>query len=191
MTASWGVLARLGALALAAVVLQVSTLADVRLLGGGVDLVPLLVGAVALYAGGVWGASTGFSAGLLLDLALGRVLGLSSLVLTAVGYAIGRYRDLRDPGHALIPIPVGAAATAGYGAGLALVNLLLEIDATVSALVIRDLVVTVLLNAVLALLVFAIVRRVLRPVLLSDALNRRTARRVRRSDRIGVRSAGA
>ena len=57
----------------------------------------LLVGAVALYAGSIPGAAVGFSAGLLLDLAVGGDLGSSSLVLTSIGYAIGRYREVRDP----------------------------------------------------------------------------------------------
>ena len=35
-------------------------------------------------------------------------MGLSSLVLTAVGYGVGRFRELRDPSHGLLPIPVGA-----------------------------------------------------------------------------------
>lgn len=184
MTSAPAAAARLAPLVFAAVVLQVSTVAQIRLLGGGVDLAPLLVGAVALYAGSVSGAVTGFSAGLLLDLALGRELGLSSLVLTAVGYAVGRYRDLHDPGHALIPVPVGAAATAGYAAGLALVNFLLEIEASVSVLVVRELFVTVLLNGLLALGVFPLVRRVLRPVLVTDPSYRRPRPRLGESGSI-------
>ncbi|MDQ4130706.1 MAG: hypothetical protein M3133_06940, partial [Actinomycetota bacterium] len=130
-----------------------------------------------------------FSAGLALDLALGRELGLTSLVLTAVGYAVGRYRDMRDPGHALVPIPVGAAATAGYAVGLALVTLLLEVEASVSVLIIREIVVTVLLSALVAPLVFLLVRRVLRPVLLSDPFPRRPRRRLR--DSLDPRRVGA
>ena len=45
--------------------------------------------------------------GFLLDLAAGQTMGASSLVLTAVGYGVGRYRELRDPAHGLLPIAVG------------------------------------------------------------------------------------
>ena len=168
-----GALWRLGLMLAAAVVLQISGLAQIHLLGGTADVVPLVVAAVALFAGSVPGAGTGFCAGLLLDLALGHSLGASSLVLTAVGYAVGRYTEARDPGHGLVAIPVGAAATAGYAVGTAIVNFMLEIGASVSALVLREMLVTVFLNALLALPVFALVRRVLRPVLAVDPRRRR------------------
>ena len=54
----------------------------------------------------------GFAVGLFLDLALVQTVGLSSLVYVAVGYWAGRLRELRDPQGALVPLAVGAAATA-------------------------------------------------------------------------------
>ena len=41
-------------------------------------------------------------------------MGVSSLVLTAVGYGVGRFREVRDPSHGLLPLAVGAAATGGF-----------------------------------------------------------------------------
>src|SRR4051794_4788900 len=142
------------------------------LLGGTIDLIPLFVAAVAIYAGSISGAIVGFSTGILLDLAIGQTLGMSSLVLTALGYGVGRYRDLRDPAHGLLPIPVAAAATAGYLAAVAAVSFMLEIEATVSLLVLREAIIEVLLNVAIALPFFALVRRVLRPVLAVDPLQR-------------------
>ena len=55
----------------------------------------------------------GFAAGFLLDLMSGATMGVSSLVLTAVGYAVGRFREVRDPSHGLLPMAVGAR---GHGA---------------------------------------------------------------------------
>src|SRR6478609_4646015 len=92
----------------------------------------VLIVAVGLLGGSVPAAITGFSAGVLLDLALGQPLGASSLVLTAVGYGVGRYREVRDPSHGLLPIPVGAAATAGYVVGFALLSFMLEVRGPVS-----------------------------------------------------------
>jgi rod shape-determining protein MreD len=171
---------RTGLLVLLAVVLQISGFSQMRILGGYVDLIPLVVAAVAIYAGSVTGSIVGFCTGLLIDLALGQNLGATSLVLTALGYGVGRYRDLRDPAHGLMPIPVAAAATFGYLLAVAAVSFMLEIGASVSALVLREAVITVLLNVAVALPFFALVRRVLRPVLAVDP----AARMRRRADPI-------
>jgi rod shape-determining protein MreD len=159
---------RTGLLILLAVVLQISGFSQMRMLGGYIDLIPLVVAAVAIYAGSVTGAIVGFSTGLLVDLAVGQNLGATSLVLTALGYGVGRYRDLRDPAHGLLPIPVAAAATLGYLAAIAAVSFMLEIGASVSVVVLRETIITVLLNVAVALPFFALVRKVLRPVLAVD-----------------------
>ncbi len=182
---------RAGALALGFVIVQVSGVSQIHILGGTANLVPLYVAAVALYAGAVAGAAAGFAAGLLLDLAVGGDLGASSLVLTAVGYSLGRYREVRDPAHSLAPIPVAAIATLAYLLGFAAVSFMLSSDADVSALVIRDMVVTTILNSLIALPAFVLVRRVLRPVLVVDPLERRRRRRgPRPTGPIGLRGIG-
>jgi rod shape-determining protein MreD len=175
-----GAFVRTGLLVLLAVVLQISGFSQMRILGGYIDLLPLVVAAVAIYAGSVPGAVVGFCTGLLVDLALGQNLGATSLVLTALGYGVGRYRDLRDPAHGLLPLPVAAAATLGYVTAVAAVSFMLEIGASVSPLVLREAIITVLLNIAVALPFFALVRRVLRPVLAVDPL----ARMRRRADPI-------
>jgi rod shape-determining protein MreD len=167
---------RVGLLLLAAVVLQLSAIAPTEVLGSGFDLLPLTVAAVALYAGSVTGSATGFAAGALLDLATGGTMGLSSLVLTAVGYGVGRFSELRDPSHGLLPIPVGAAATFGYVTAFAAVSFMLDVGATVSPVVIRDMVVTTCLNTLVALPVFGFCRRVLRPSLVVDPSDLRRRR---------------
>jgi rod shape-determining protein MreD len=179
---------RLGLLVFAAVILQISGFGQLRLLGGNADLVPLLVAAVALYAGAISGALAGFSAGLLLDLAIGSDLGASSLVLTAVGYGAGRWCEVRRPSNSLAPIPAAAAVTAAWGIAFAAVSIMLEIDAEVSPLVLRDILVTTLLNALIALPAFSIVRRFLRPVLVVDPIEVRRRRRApRERGPIGLR----
>ena len=95
---------RVAVLLLLAVVLQLSVFSQLGILGGHVDLVVLVVAAVAYYGGSVAGCATGFAAGFLLDLASGATMGVSSLVLTAVGYGVGRFREVRDPSHGLLPI---------------------------------------------------------------------------------------
>ena len=177
MILSPGAFVRVGLILLLGLVLQLSALGQIRLLGGHTDLIPLVVAAVAYYAGSISGSAAGFTMGFLLDLAAGQTMGASSLVLTAVGYGVGRYRELRDPAHGLLPIAVGAAATAGWVTAFAAVSFMLDVGATVSPLVIREMLVTVLLGAVLAYPVFAGVRRVLRPSLAVDPLDARRRRK--------------
>ena len=180
MTLVPGAFVRTGLLVLLTVVLQLSGFSQMRILGGYIDLIPLIVGAVAIYAGSIPGAIVGFCTGLLVDMALGQNLGGTSLVLTALGYGVGRYRDLRDPAHGLLPIPVAAAATFGYVLAVAAVSFMLEVGASVSTLVLREALITLLLNVAVALPFFALVRRVLRPVLAIDP----AARMKRRADPI-------
>ena len=172
MTLTPGAFVRTGLLVLLAVIIQTAGIQSIPILGGTIDITPLFVAAVAIYAGSISGAVVGFATGLLLDIAIGQSLGLSSLVLTALGYGVGRYRDMRDPSHGLLPIPVAAAATAGYYAAVAAVSFMLEIGATVSLLVLREAVITVLLNVAIALPFFALIRRILRPVLAVDPIHR-------------------
>ena len=172
---------RVGLLLLLAVILQVSAVSQTSIFGGQADLVVLTVAAVAYYAGSVSGCATGFVAGFLLDLASGATMGASSLVLTGVGYGVGRLRELRDPSHGLTPAPIGAAATAGWVLTFAAVSFMLDVGARVSPLVIRDMIVTVLLNTLLAIPVFVAIRRVLRRSLSVDPLELGRRRQAPRS----------
>jgi rod shape-determining protein MreD len=183
-----GAFLRVGLLLLLALVLQLSALGQIGLFGGHVDLVPLVVAAVAYYAGSIAGSASGFAMGFLLDVAAGQTMGASSLVLTAVGYGVGRFRELRDPAHGLLPIPVGAAATGAWVTAFAAVSFMLDVGATVSPVVIREMIVTVLLNSLLALPVFAGCRRVLRPSLVVDPADvRRRRQPPRETGPLGLR----
>jgi rod shape-determining protein MreD len=177
VTPTPGAFIRAGLIAFAAVILQLSGFGPMRFFEGTPDLIPLAVAAVAIYAGSVPGAAMGFATGFLLDLAVGSTMGASSLVLSAVGYGVGRYREVRDPAHGLLPIPVGAVATAAWVGTFGAVSFMLDVAAPVNALVFRDMLVTILLNAALAIPVFAACRWILRPVLVIDPLERRRRRR--------------
>ena len=173
MSATPATFLRLGGLVLVGVILQVAGVSTLHLFGAEPNIVPLIVGAVGLLGGSVYAAVVGFACGLVIDTALGQPLGASSLVLTSVGYAVGRYQEVRDPAHGLLPIPIGAAATAGYVVGFALLSFMLQVRAPVSASVIREMIITILLNALLALLVFPTIRRFMRASLLGDQRARR------------------
>jgi rod shape-determining protein MreD len=188
MILSVGAFVRVGGLLLVAVIVQLSALSQLNVLGGHADLVVLVVAAVAYYGGSVTGTATGFAAGLLLDLLTGATMGASSLVLTAVGYGVGRFREVRDPSHGLLPVAVGTAATAAWVVAFAAVSLMLDIGARVSPLVIREMILTILLNALLALPVFTGCRKLLRPALAVDPLEvRRRRRPPREAGPLGLR----
>jgi rod shape-determining protein MreD len=167
---------RAGLIAFATVILQVSGIGSIHVLGAAPNLIPLGVAGVAIYAGSIPGAAMGFATGLLLDLAVGSPVGVSSLVLCAVGYAVGRYRELRDPAHGLMPIPVGAAATLGFVVTFAAASFMLDVGPSVSALIFRDMLVTTVVGALLAMPIFWATRKVLRPALTVDPYQRRRKR---------------
>jgi hypothetical protein len=90
-----------------------------------------------------------------------------------IGYGAGRVRELRDPAHGLAPVAVGAVATAVATIGYALLQFLLGVDAPVSYLLLREILMTILLNTLLALPVHALCRRLLLPFLPEDPRRRR------------------
>ena len=70
---------------------------------------------------------------------------------------------------------------------LELLQFMLEIEASVSALVLRDAVVTTILNVVIAVPLFGLVRRVIRPVLLAKPVGRRRRAATRETGPLGLR----
>lgn len=166
-------LLRLAALGMLGVVVQTAALSQLPIAGANADLSPLLVMAVGLLCGSLAGGVFGFGVGLLADVVALQTLGVSSLVLLAVGYGAGRLREARDPEGTLVPLAVGAAATLAFGVGFALVQFLLGVDAPVSWALIRQLVATLVVNALLALPLYALVRRWLQPAMPDDRRRRR------------------
>ncbi|HYF28011.1 MAG TPA: rod shape-determining protein MreD [Baekduia sp.] len=164
---------RLAALGFGAALLQVAAVSQITLFDTNADLLPLVVAAVGLLCGSLPGAVFGFSVGLFVDTAYVQTLGLSSLVFTVAGYGAGRLRELRDPQGAAVPMAVGAAATLVATVGFGLISFLLGVDAPVSMLLLRQIVLTVALNALIALPVFALARRFLSPALPDDPRRRR------------------
>jgi rod shape-determining protein MreD len=128
---------------------------------------------VGLLAGSVPGAIMGFAVGLLVDMVLVQTLGVTSLLYIAIGYGAGRLRELRDPGHGLVPMGLGAAATAISGLGMAVIQFLLGVQSPVSTLLLQQIFITVLVNTLIALPVYAVVRRLMAPVLPEDPRRRR------------------
>lgn len=83
---SW---ARLAVVIFVALVLQVCLLARFSYDGARVDVMVLLAICAGFVAGPERGATVGFAAGLSFDVVLATPLGLSALVYTVVGFAVG------------------------------------------------------------------------------------------------------
>jgi len=134
---------------------------------GSVVLVVLL--AIALLRGSVFGACAGFLTGLLLDTATLGTLGVTSLLLTVGGFWIGRYGETtaRDRLHA--PFLSVAVVTVLFAFG----NLALQFvlgEPAPARLVVHGLLAGLLLNLILTLPVYALVRRVFPPAELGDRI---------------------
>ncbi len=170
---NWRLPLRLVVLAFATVVIQQTAVSQISIFGVTADLGPLVVMSVGLLAGSLPGAIMGFGTGLLVDTVLVQTLGVTSLLYIAIGYWSGRLRELRDPAHGLVPLAAGAAATAVVGIGMTLIQFLLGVDAPVSFLLAQQIFVTVLVNTLLALPVYALVRRIVHPALPDDPRRRR------------------
>jgi rod shape-determining protein MreD len=166
-------LARLVAVAVAGVIVQTALVAQLPIAGANADLEPLLVMSVGLLCGSLAGACFGFGVGLFFDIVALQTLGVSSLVLLGVGYGAGRLREARDPEGTLVPLAVGAAATLAAALGFALMQFLLGADAPVSWALVRQTLATLVVNTLIAVPVYAVVRRALQASLPDDPRRRR------------------
>jgi rod shape-determining protein MreD len=164
---------RIALVAFLAVVIQETTISQISIFGVTADITPIVVMSIGLLCGSLPGAIAGFAIGLFVDLALFQTLGVTSLLYIAVGYWSGRLRETRDPSHGLIPMLLAAIATGFTGVGMAVIQFMLGVTAPVSFLLIEQIIVQMLVNTLIALPVYEIVRRWLYPALPGDPRRRR------------------
>jgi len=148
-------------------VAQVSIFSQLHVFGAVPDLLLVTLVAVALLRGSLVGSIAGFFAGLLVDAASLGEMGLTALVLTLAGYWIGRYGETtgRDRLHA--PFLSVAVVSVLYAFGLVVVHFVLG-DPAPAGPVARALAPGTLMNLVLTAPMYALVRRLLRPVRQED-----------------------
>lgn len=130
-----------------------------------VVLVALL--SIALLRGSIFGALAGFGTGLLLDTATLGTLGVTSLLLTVGGFWIGRYGETtaRDRFHA--PFVSVAVVTVLYAFGQIVLQFVLGEPAP-AGLAAHALPLGLLINLLLTLPVYALIRRLFPPLELGD-----------------------
>ena len=155
--------AKIAVLLFVAAVAQVSIFSQIDVFGAAPDLLLVTLVGVSLLRGSVAGAIGGFFAGLIVDIGTLGALGLTSLVLTLAGFWIGRYGETtgRDRAHA--PYLSIAVVTVIYEVGLLVVYFVLGESAPAGA-VFASLLPAVILNLIVTGPIFALVRRLLRPV---------------------------
>jgi rod shape-determining protein MreD len=155
--------AKAAALLFLAVIAQTTIVGSVHILRGTPDLVLVVLLIIALFRGSIFGAIAGFWAGFLLDTAYLGTLGVSSLLLTFAGYWIGRYGETtgRDRAHA--PFVSVAVVTFLFAVGELALHFLLGEPVEARAALVDSMPATLLLNLLLTLPVYALVRRLLVP----------------------------
>jgi rod shape-determining protein MreD len=163
------ILLRVALIVFIGVLLQLAFFSQIPILGSVANLVPVVIVSLGLLGGAVTGAVCGFAAGLLVDVMIGGTLGVTSLSLMIAGYGAGRWREGYDIVSSLVPPLLAGALTGVAVAAYGAMELTLGIDAQVSAMVVREIIVQALLGALLAIPFFPLIRRILRPALIDDA----------------------
>jgi rod shape-determining protein MreD len=92
------------AIMLLAVLLQTTLLPQLSLLGASPDLVLLVTIAMGLLEGPIAGAVTGAAGGLLEDLLLSAITGLTALTYLLIGYSVGKIRPYVQSTSVLVPV---------------------------------------------------------------------------------------
>lgn len=170
------ILARLVAIVILGVTLQLSFFSQVALFHVSPDVLPALVVVLGLLGGTLTGAVCGFWVGFLLDCLLIAPLGGASLVLLATGYLAGLFRERFEIHSALVPPLLCMALTLFAELGFGAVELMLGVDAPISGLAIRDMLLKSIFAFFLGWAIYAGVRRALRPALVEEPMVRRRRR---------------
>lgn len=161
---------KVAAIVFLAAVLQVAVFAEAFVLGGTPDILLVTLVAVALLRGSIAGAFAGFLAGLLVDIAMLEMLGLTSLVLTLVGYWTGRFGETSAPGRRYAPYLAVAAMTFLYLAATLALRFLLGEPAPAREVLLETFFQTLALNLLVTWPVYHLLGRLLperEPVTLS------------------------
>lgn len=155
-------LARISALVLTAGVLQVSLFSSFALFGGTPDVLLVSLVAIALLRGAVPGATAGFAAGVIVDVATLGILGVNSLLLTLAGYWAGRYGETtgRDRAHA--PLLAIVVMTVLVGIGSYVLHFMLGDEISARYALVTTLVPTTVLNALAGAALWPLATRTLR-----------------------------
>lgn len=147
------------AIMLAAVLLQTTVLPQLTLFGAAPDLVLLVTISMGLLEGPIAGAATGVAGGLLEDLLLTAVTGLTALTYLLVGYTVGKIRPYVQSTSVLVPVAGIFVGTVAAQLLYAALSVLLGGPASAMDRVIQTSMLMGLYNAIIAPFVYPVARR--------------------------------
>ena len=162
------IVVRVVAIGVLGVLLQLSFFSQVELFHVSPDVLPVLVACLGLLGGSMTGAVSGFAIGLFLDCLLVEALGISSLVLLGTGYLAGLFRERFEFHGSLVPALLCMGLTLAAELGFAAIQLLLGVDAPISLLIVRDMLLKSVYAFFLGWPIYLLVRRALRPALVEE-----------------------
>jgi rod shape-determining protein MreD len=144
---------------LLAVLLQTTLLPQLSLLGASPDLVLLVTIAMGLIEGPIAGAATGAAGGLLEDLLLSAITGLTALTYLLIGYTVGKVRPYVQ--STSVVVPVASIFIATVAAHLLYSALAVLLGAPVAGMdrVLQTAMLVGLYNAIIAPFVYPFVKR--------------------------------
>jgi len=156
--------ARVSAVVFAAAMLQAVIVSSLVIGGGGApDLLLVVAVSLGLLRGSIAGAVSGFAGGLVIDLLTLDTLGVTSLVLTLAGFWAGRYAETTGSGRRrLAPLVAVGVITLLAGVFGFVLHYMLGVEIVARHALVTALAPTVLLNVLLALPVYALVRASIR-----------------------------
>lgn len=152
-----------GGILLLAALVQVSIAEWIEVGEGHPEVVLVTLVAVSLLRGPVYGATCGFWAGLVLDTASFGTFGMTSLLLTIAGYAIGRFGEATTRASAHPLLIAVALATVGVALGAAVLNFMLGLTIPASHLFLGVLLPSLALNMLLAYPLYSVCAKLLPP----------------------------
>jgi rod shape-determining protein MreD len=162
------IVARIAAIGFLGVLLQLSFFSRVELFHVSPDVLPALVVCLALLGGSLTGAVSGFAIGIFVDCLLVEAMGITSLVLLGTGYLAGLFRERFEFQGSLVPALLCMGLTLVAELGFGAIQLLLGVDAPVSLLIVRDMLLKSVYAFFLGWPLYLLVRRALRPALVEE-----------------------
>ena len=162
------IVARIVAVCLLGVLLQLSFFSQVELFHVSPDVLPALVVCLGLLGGAMTGAVSGFAIGFFVDCLLVEALGITSLVLLGVGYLAGLFRERFEIHSSVLPALLCMALTLLAEIGFGLIQVLLGLGAPLSTLIVRDLLLKSVYAFFLGWPTYLLLRRALRPALVEE-----------------------
>jgi rod shape-determining protein MreD len=150
--------ARAAAVVFVAAMLQIVIVSSLLVGGGAPDLLLVTVVALGLLRGSIAGAVFGFLGGLVVDVVTLDTLGITSLLLTLAGFWAGRYGETTGRDRWLAPVVAVGSVTLVAALFGAVLHFLLGDDVDVRHALFTSLAPAFVLNLLLALPVYRLVR---------------------------------